>query len=278
MAETREHSKTSGNLRFGTRREADLPATAGSQFPEAPQSTAVAEHPRMRVVREQESHERVGLLFRHWLSLIIGVSVGVALVIAFQLSSNLPKADAPVETAAAIKVSVVDPNADHSAAKAAPATESQSQAKVVTQEEPSNIIEHARTRAVQLEQRKFLFTSGKGMRSYDPEFVSSDANGQFDFKQGETQQALSLKPLDDGLGRYELSGTNVQWQGAWQPADPERNIKLGSAYVDYMNKTFGNSVDTNLSVVNKSPTSLLGRMPRKVSGPSDLRSYSPGGR
>lgn len=252
-----------------------MPANRKAGEPGFAESTAVVEHPRARIARENESHERVGLLFRHWLSLIIGVSLGVALVIAFQVSSKIKTVDEPTQVASAIQVTVLDPNADTSHAVSAPAPQAAEQLAVpAAQPEPSNIVEHARTRPVNLEERKFLYTSGSGLRAYDSDFLSSDANGQFDFKLGEAPRSLSLRPINDSSGRYELAGTNIQWQGAWQANNPEQNIKLGSAYVDYVNRTFGNTVGSNLSAINKEPTSLLNRMPRKAAAPSGLKSYS----
>lgn len=271
---TREQSRRSGSFKFRSH-DGDLsPASRGTGELRSTESTAIVEHPRARLAREIESHERVGLLFRHWLSLIIGVSLGVALVIAFQVSSKINVTEEPTQVASAIKVTVLDPNAETNQSSAAPAAEvPQNTAPVAAQPEPSNIVEHARARTVNLEERKFIYTTGSALRAYDSEFLSSDANGQFDFKLGEAPRSLSLRPINDASGRYELAGTNIQWQGAWQADNPEHNIKLGSAYVDYVNRTFGNTVGSNLSAINKEPSSLLTRMPRKASAPTALKSY-----
>ncbi|MBN8550855.1 MAG: hypothetical protein J0M12_16185, partial [Deltaproteobacteria bacterium] len=207
--------------------------------------------------------------------LIIGVSLGVALVVGFQVSSKIKMNEESVQAASAITVTVLDPNAETGKDTA---TASQPAEKVAastqTQSEASNIIQHAQARTVNLEERRFLYTSGASMRAYDSEYLSSDANGQFDFKLGEAPKALSLRPINDASGRYEIAGTNIQWQGSWQPDNPEQNIKLGTAYVDYVNRTFGNTVGSNLSAINKEPTSLLGRMPRQSGAPTALKSYS----
>ena len=275
MGITKEHSRRSGSFKFRSQDNDLAPAQRGFKEPNSAESTAVVEHPRARIAREIESHERVGLLFRHWLSLIIGVSLGVALVIAFQVSSKITTSDEPAQVASAIKVTVLDPNAETGTSSAAPAVQPSEQlAAAASQPEPSNIVEHARTRAVNLEERKFLYTTGSAMRAYESDFLSSDANGEFDFKLGEASPSLSLRPINDSSGRYELAGTNIQWQGSWQADNPEQNIKLGSAYVDYVNRTFGNTVGSNLSAINKEPTSLLNRMPRKSAAPTAMKSYS----
>ena len=276
MSRTTEQSRKSGSFRFRTRDHSLVPTNQAPFAAEVKDPTAIVEHPRARIAREIESHERVGLLFRHWLSLIIGVSLGVALVVAFQVSSKLQLKDEPQQAASAISVTVLDPNADSAHASSVPAPEKSALASnsSQTQPEPSNIVEHARTRAVNLEERKFLYTTGSGMRAYESDFLSSDANGQFDFKLGEAPKSLSLRPINDASGRYELADTNIQWQGDWQPDNPEHNIKLGTAYVDYVNRTFGNTVGSNLSAINKEPSSLLGRMPRQSNAPTALKSYS----
>lgn len=270
----KEQSKTSGNLRVRTSRGDLAPTNTVSNLEVSSEETAVVEHPRARIVKEAESNERVGLLFRHWLSLIIGVAIGVTLVIASQVTSKLDSGSTQVETASSINVTVLDPNAAGEASTdPGVAIEESAADTVAAQDEPSRILEHAQARSVQLAERKFLFTMGSGMRSYSPTYVSSDASGQFDFAMGETAQALSLRPLNDSSGRYELGGTSVQWQGNWQAQNPEHNLRLGSAYLDYINRTFGNAVGSNLSAINKEPSRLLNKMPRPQNAPSQIRSY-----
>lgn len=275
MSDTKEFSRSSGNLKFGFR--ADVPAdprATGTLSPSV-ESTAVIEHPHDQFAREIKTHERVHYLLRHWLILVLGVSIGVGLVIASQVKSNIDQV-ASSAPATAIKVTVVDPNADV-VAVVRPETAAKTQPTSMTSaavEEPSNIIEHAQNRPVRLDERKFLFTAGASMRSYDPGFVSSDANGQFDFRQGETPKQLTLRPLNDSTGRYELNDSSIQWQGAWKADNPAENVRLGDAYLKYIDRNFGSSASSNLSSISKEPSGLLGKMPRPAQQPSALKSYS----
>ncbi len=280
MDRFKEPSPTSGNIRLKARPSELAQTPSPSRLTSEVESTAISEHPKIRVARELESNERVGLIFRHWLSLIVGVSIGVALVIGSQVSMKVAERSTPMDSGS-ISVTVLNPNADSSLdTSSVVAAAPQSQGSLVTsvngQEEPSHIIEHAQARSIQLAERKFLFSTGTSMRSYDPRFVSSDANGKFNFSLGEAGQALALRPINDNSGRYELSGTAVQWQGAWQANNPEQNIKLGSAYLDYVTRTFGGASGSTLSALNKEPSSLLSNMPRKPGVPGQMRSYRDG--
>jgi hypothetical protein len=275
MSDTKEFSRSSGNLKFGVRADVPVDPRATGTLSPAVESTAVIEHPRNQLVREIHTHERVHYLLRHWLMLVLGVSIGVGLVIASQVKSNIEQV-ATTAPAAAIQVTVVDPNAD-AVAVVRPETAAKAQTTSMTSaavEEPSNIIQHAQNRPVRLEDRKFLFTAGAGMRSYEPEFVSSDANGQFDFRQGEAPKQLTLRPLNDSTGRYEMSDSSIQWQGAWKADNPAENVRLGDAYLKYIDQNFGSSASSNLSSISKGPSSLLGKMPRPAQQPSALKSYS----
>src|SRR5690606_32557053 len=103
MSDTKEFSRATGNLKLEVRPDFPADPRTTATLSPAVESTAVVEHPRELLNRELRAHERVRLLFRHWLSLVAGVSIGVGLVIAFQVKSNIDSV-ATTAPAAAIKV------------------------------------------------------------------------------------------------------------------------------------------------------------------------------
>jgi hypothetical protein len=222
--------------------------------------------------------ERARHLFRHWIFLISGILIGAAMIIFINLSSSLETVrETAVEPASQIKVAAVDPApATQIEVAAAPKTETQAQEVVQASAEPEtgNIVNYAQQRTVSLEPRKFLYVSGDG-RSYDPGFASSDANAQVDYA-GSSKQAFSLRPLDGSQGRYQLNGTSIEWQGGWQTNDPAQNIRVGSAYIDYLNKTFGSGVGNSLSAINRDAAPMLGKMPRAAQAPAAVKQHSSG--
>ncbi|MBX7143979.1 MAG: hypothetical protein K1X79_05970 [Oligoflexia bacterium] len=245
------------------------------------ESTEIIEHPRAR--EEQETHERARHILRHWAFMVSGVILGAALIIFVRLSSHQQEvatqlaAPAAVEQSTAIKVSAseapaLQQPASQSAQAAAPVTEQQPVLQANSQPESLSIVEHAKGRPVGIEPRKFLFVS-EGLRTYDSTLIPANSASSLEGRGG-AAPALSLRPLDGGAGRYQLNGTNVEWQGAWQADDPAYNLRLGGAYTDYLNRTFGNGAVSSLSAINKEPTNLLGKTARPATQLSAPKTYS----
>lgn len=257
--------QSKGGLRFET--------TTGDL---APALTQTHELTLVDPQAQTASKERARHLFRHWIFLVSGILIGAAMIIFVNLSSSLETVrEMAVEPASQIKVAAVDPAP---AAKAEVAAVQQTEPQEITQvsaePETGNIVNYAQQRAVSLEPRKFLYVSGDG-RSYDPGFASSDANAQVDYA-GSSKQAFSLRPLDGSQGRYQLNGTSIEWQGGWQTNDPAQNIRVGSAYIDYLNKTFGSGVGNSLSAINRDAAPMLGKMPRAAQAPAAVKQHSSG--
>lgn len=280
--------QSKGGLRFET--------AAGDLAPVVAQTQELTD-PR----NERQAAERARHLFRHWVFLVSGILLGAAMIIFVNVTSSIESLSKPTTDTqiSSIKVAAVEPataienssktevlassvtqtnteSNSESIAQTATLPETSTQPQEITQvsaePESSTIVEHAQQRPVRLEARKYLYVNGDG-RSYDPGFASSDPNAQIDIA-ASSKQAFSLRPLNSGSGRYQLNGTSIEWQGGWQAQNPSHNLKVGSAYMDYLDKTFGSGVGNSLSAINREAAPLLGKLPRAVPGAAQAKTHS----
>lgn len=284
MTDVLESRQSRGGMRLETRSSSLAPAIAEQRdlLASPVESTAVLEHPRVK--EEEETHERARHILRHWAFLVSGVILGAALIIFVRLSSHrdelATQITPPVEQSAAINVSAseapaVQPQqalASEPKVATSQLNEQQPVVQANSQPESLSIVEHAKARPVGLEPRKFLFAS-EGLRAYDASLAPADSASSLEARSSNAP-ALSLRPLEGGSGRYQLNGTNVEWQGAWQAEDPAYNLRIGSAYTDYLNRTFGSGATSSLSAISKEPTNLLGKTARPAQSLAAPKSYS----
>lgn len=290
MSGTKEQSRPSkGGIRLDQYSAGNLAPTLTNPTNKSSQveSTEILEHPKAK--SDKSSNERAKHYLRHWTFMILGIIFGAGLIVSIKLLNELrPNTQQGLEVASQIQVQAVDETqlADTFKVESIAATNNTSQQsndpsalqannqqtetstalEVSADPEPSNIIEHARGREIGLQTRKFLFVTGS-TRVYESDYLAGENSSSL----SQESQSLSLKPLDNGTGRYRVNGTNVDWQGAWQPFNPEHNIKLGSTYTEYLNRTFGNTVGKNLSAINKEASSLLGQVAKPQAVPGGLK-------
>jgi len=165
----------------------------------------------------------------------------------------------------ATQVSIGDPNATLALVAEQPLPK----APVKSQ---TTIVEYAETRPVAIGPRRYLMTSSTP-RSYSPGFAAAKNQKPANSTDGKIQSATrarvdihSLKGT--GSNRYQADNNAVEWQGGWSYADPGHNLKIGSAYSQYLSEELGSEGGAELSAVLPQRSSLLSRSIKTGVGPS----------
>ena len=80
--------------------------------------------------------------------------------------------------------------------------------------------------------------------------------------------AEELKILPGDNGRMKAKRSDAEWQASWSFNNAERNIKMGSEYVQYLDKAFGDSFGNKLTVVNRGQSDILSKVGRTTAAPT----------
>ncbi|MCB0317651.1 MAG: lytic transglycosylase domain-containing protein, partial [Bdellovibrionales bacterium] len=94
---------------------------------------------------------------------------------------------------------------------------------------------------------------------YDPLFIASivKAESTFNPLAKSTQGALGLMQILPPTGKYISDKTDsVSWNGTQALTDPEYNLKLGLAYLKYLESYFGTNKEYVLIAYNWGPANL----------------------
>ena len=107
---------------------------------------------------------------------------------------------------------------------------------------------------------------------YDPLLITAViiTESSFNHRAKSKVGALGLMQIRPRTGKAMASETNIRWRGKSTLYHPEKNIALGSFYLDKLVKRFG-KMDTALEAYNHGPTRIArylkrGKHPRKYSG------------
>lgn len=113
--------------------------------------------------------------------------------------------------------------------------------------------------------------------NYDPLFVASLVMAESSFKPHarSPKGAVGLMQIKPSTGRYVSMVEQVYWHGESQLVNPTYNLKLGIAYLKYLDKMFRGNKHNTLVAYNWGPGNLKGALRDKSQSiPSSSIKYS----
>ena len=111
---------------------------------------------------------------------------------------------------------------------------------------------------------------------YDPLFVAAVIKAESTFNNTATSHrgAQGLMQIMPTTGRYISERSQLTWLGAHQLHEPAYNIRLGIAYLKYLEDNFDFDREGMLIAYNWGPTNLSGALKRGSAVPSSSRRYA----
>lgn len=100
------------------------------------------------------------------------------------------------------------------------------------------------------------------LANYDPFFVAAVIKSESTFRNYAVSNkgAVGLMQLMPDTARYISNKTKSDWLGHSQLADPEHNIRLGIAYLKYLERYFGGNRERVLIAYNWGPANMIEAM------------------
>jgi len=134
------------------------------------------------------------------------------------------------------------------------------------------------TRRSNAESRKLAYAIvSESLRAgYDPLFVTSVIRSESTFDRNAVSSvgALGLMQVMPATGRYIANKNNIVWRGAAALKEPEYNIRLGIAYLQYLDERFNNNKEHVLIAYNWGPTNLNRAFRQQSRIPGSPRHYA----
>jgi len=134
------------------------------------------------------------------------------------------------------------------------------------------------TRRSNAESRKLAYAIvSESLRAgYDPLFVTSVIRSESTFDKNAVSSvgALGLMQVMPATGRYIANKNNIVWRGAAALKEPEYNIRLGIAYLQYLDERFNNNKEHVLIAYNWGPTNLNRAFRQQSRIPGSPRHYA----
>lgn len=111
---------------------------------------------------------------------------------------------------------------------------------------------------------------------YDPLFVAAVIKAESTFNNTATSHrgAQGLMQIMPATGRYISERARLTWLGAHQLHEPAYNVRLGIAYLRYLEENFNFDREQMLIAYNWGPSNLSGAMKRGQGVPASSRHYA----
>ncbi len=110
----------------------------------------------------------------------------------------------------------------------------------------------------------------------DPLFVASVIKSESSFRRNARSPAgaLGLMQVLPNTGKYVSNMHNFGWYGSWKLVEPSYNIKIGTAYLKYLNKKFKGNTEHVLIAYNWGPNNLLSALRSATRIPGSTVKYA----
>lgn len=110
----------------------------------------------------------------------------------------------------------------------------------------------------------------------DPLFVASVIKSESAFRKNARSSAgaLGLMQVLPNTGKYISGLQNLGWYGSWKLTDPTYNVRVGSAYIKYLNEKFRGNTEHVLIAYNWGPNNLLGALKNRSRIPGSTVKYA----
>lgn len=111
---------------------------------------------------------------------------------------------------------------------------------------------------------------------YDPIFVAAVIYAESMFKHGAVSHkgAQGLMQIMPETGRYVSAMENISWGGVRSLKDPKTNLRLGIAYLKYLEAKFGGNRERMLIAYNWGPANLDSALKRRARAPMESLAYA----
>jgi len=106
-----------------------------------------------------------------------------------------------------------------------------------------------------IEANTYLSTGIESVRRMTPSFRTPQAS--LSEKYSDSWSQVKLAPKGTADGRYVNKADGLEWQAGWKPNDPEANIRLGSAYSEYLQGSIGGNTSQKLLSFENGRSSVL---------------------
>jgi len=112
--------------------------------------------------------------------------------------------------------------------------------------------------------------------NFDPLFVAAVIKSESTFNKSAISNvgALGLMQILPDTGKYISQKNEIDWLGAGKLKDPSYNIRLGIAYLKYLENYFGSNREHILVAYNWGPGNLLSALKRRSRLPDGPRHYA----
>jgi soluble lytic murein transglycosylase len=111
---------------------------------------------------------------------------------------------------------------------------------------------------------------------YDPIFVAAVIYAESMFKRSAVSHrgAHGLMQIMPETGRYVSARENMTWGGARSLKDPKTNLRLGIAYLKYLEAKFNGNRERMLIAYNWGPANLNNALKRRARAPMESIDYA----
>lgn len=123
----------------------------------------------------------------------------------------------------------------------------------------SEVIKEYNSKIINPEQIARAIVRQSRLANVDPLFVAAVIKNESGFKNFAVSNrgAVGLMQLMPDTARYISNQIESDWQGFSQLADPEYNIRLGIAYIKYLERYFGGDRENLLAAYNWGPANVI---------------------
>ena len=198
----------------------------------------------------------------------VGIIFGLLGTVAGTLFVQ-PMRTTPLTKAAVVKVSILENQADVSAAaNVAPAV---APVVIPVQIPLINPEEFVRGRQVQVGKGEVSYMADT-QRAFAPGFIAPP-KGIKAAKPKLTEALPVLRVNPASPERYIASGSSLEWQGGWKFNDPQGNVRIGSAYTSYLENHLGKGLTSGLSSFEPAQADTLKAVKGNLTGIRSVRKY-----
>jgi hypothetical protein len=140
----------------------------------------------------------------------------------------------------------------------------------------SELIRSTRSKTQDISRMAYAIVLEARRLDLDPLFVAAviKSESAFDRKALSYAGALGLMQLMPATAKYISEKTELEWHGISRLKDPYYNIKLGTAYLKYLEELFDGNREQMLIAYNWGPTNLNTALKQRTRIPGSPRQYA----
>lgn len=140
----------------------------------------------------------------------------------------------------------------------------------------SQLINNYRISDEEAKRMAFIIVRESINYGYDPLFIAAVIKSESTFKKHAVSPvgATGLMQIMPDTGKFVSKMKNVEWSGASKLRDPSYNIKLGIAYIKYLDEMFKGDKEKMLVAYNWGPANVMSAVKNSRRFPSSCLKYA----